>query len=104
MESLGDVRGKTILLLAMAALTRSSIFCSSVRTSYSRSLAPSGAGCARDLPTVRALAEYQSMIEFHPWMRMRLPLADASVDVIYGTKCVKFFDDKALFFSESHVA
>ena len=102
LESLGDLSGKTVLLLGNGSSYKEFYFLLLGAHLVFTDLSLEAVRRAQDaFRRSEFFIRYEGMVKFHAVDAMRMPFPDESFDVIYGAKCVGFFDDKALFFREA---
>jgi ubiquinone/menaquinone biosynthesis C-methylase UbiE len=101
LESLGDLTGKRVLLLGNGTSCREFHFLSLGCEVVFTDLSMVAVQRARQVfLTSEFAATYGSRIQFHAVDATRLPFADDSFDVVYGTKVVPFLPDLGRFYTE----
>lgn len=102
LASLGDLAGKTVLLLGNGVSPREFHFLPlGARRVLYTDLSIAAAHAARKTFLTSELAErFGDRIEFHAVDALHLPFADASLDLVYGRAFVHHLQDLSALFSE----
>jgi len=101
LASLGDLEGRTVLLLGNGVSPREFHFLSRGARCIYTDLSLAALHAARNVFLTSDLARrFGNRIEFHAVDALHLPFADASVDLVYGRALVHHLNNLGLFFSE----